>query len=228
MKPVDSVLIQTKNLVKDYKISRDEYLRVLKGIDIEIADGEKVSIVGPSGAGKSTLLHLIGTLDKPTSGEIILDGQVISTMRDDELAKLRNQKIGFVFQFHHLLPEFTALENVAIAGLIAGKPTKEVYSISETLLAEVGLAERIHHKPAELSGGEAQRVAIARALINSPKLVLADEPTGNLDSQNSDEVIRLLFTLKKKYNQTLVIVTHNEKLASMTDRILRMMDGRIV
>jgi len=149
-------------------------------------------------------------------------------MRDDELAKLRNQKIGFVFQFHHLLPEFTALENVAIAGLIAGKPTKEVYSISETLLAEVGLAERIHHKPAELSGGEAQRVAIARALINSPKLVLADEPTGNLDSQNSDEVIRLLFTLKKKYNQTLVIVTHNEKLASMTDRILRMMDGRIV
>lgn len=221
-------IIQTKNLIKEYKISRDERLRVLKGIDMEIFDGESVSIVGPSGAGKSTLLHLMGTLDKPTSGEILFDSQDVSRLRDDELAKLRNRKIGFIFQFHHLLPEFTALENVAIAGMIAGKQNKEVYESAQKLLGEVGLAERVNHKPSELSGGEAQRVAIARALVNSPKLVLADEPTGNLDSQNSDEVIKLLFDLKKKYNQTIIIVTHNEKLASMTDRTLRMMDGKIV
>jgi lipoprotein-releasing system ATP-binding protein len=225
---MNNILIQSKNLIKEYKISRDERLRVLKGIDIEIFDGETVSIVGPSGAGKSTLLHLIGTLDKPTLGQIMFDNQDISKMRDDELAKLRNKKIGFIFQFHHLLPEFTALENVAIAGMISGKQHKEVYESAQKLLGEVGLAERASHKPAELSGGEAQRVAIARALVNSPKLVLADEPTGNLDSRNSDEVIKLLFGLKNKYNQTLIIVTHNEKLASMTDRTLRMMDGKIV
>ena len=221
-------LIKITNLVKEYQVSRDKRLRVLRGINVDIYDGEIVSVVGPSGAGKSTLLHLMGTLDRPTSGEIIFDSQDVSKLRDDSLAKLRNANIGFIFQFHHLLPEFSALENVAIAGMIAGKTYKEVYSASEKLLDEVGLNSRIEHRPAELSGGEAQRVAIARALINSPRLVLADEPTGNLDSQNSEEVIKLLFDLKKKYNQTCVIVTHNENLASMTDRTLRMVDGQIV
>ena len=224
----ENVLIKTVDLVKEYKISKDKILRVLNNVNIEVYNGEIVSIVGPSGAGKSTLLHLIGTLDKPTSGEIIFEGENISRLRSDNLAKFRNTKIGFIFQFHHLLPEFSALENVAIASMISGKKQNEVYDSAKKLLEEVGLGDRIKHKPAELSGGEAQRVAIARALINSPKVVLADEPTGNLDSKNSDEVINLLFELKKKYNRTCVIVTHNEKLASMTDRTLKMYDGKIV
>jgi lipoprotein-releasing system ATP-binding protein len=223
-----NALIKTHDLVKEYRISKEKTLRVLNNVNIEIRDGEIVSIVGPSGAGKSTLLHIIGTLDKPTSGEVIFEGEDISKLKSDNLAKFRNTKIGFIFQFHHLLPEFTALENVAITSMIAGKKQNEVYGAAKKLLEEVGLADRVNHKPAELSGGEAQRVAIARALVNSPRVILADEPTGNLDSKNSDEVIKLLFELKKKYNQTCVIVTHNENLASMTDRTLKMYDGKII
>lgn len=222
------VLIKTHDLVKEYRTSKEKTLRVLDKVNIEVYDGELISISGPSGAGKSTLLHLLGTLDKPTSGEIIFEGQNIAELKSDNLAKFRNTKIGFIFQFHHLLPEFTALENVAIASMIRGRRQNDVYESAKKLLQEVGLENRINHKPAELSGGEAQRVAIARALINSPKVVLADEPTGNLDSKNSDEVIKLLFELREKYNQTYVIVTHNERLASITGRTLKMSDGRIV
>lgn len=220
-------MIQTRALVKEYRISKDKTLRVLDGVSITVGDGEIVSIVGPSGAGKSTLLHLLGTLDKPTSGDIIFEGKNIAGLKADNLAKFRNQKIGFIFQFHHLLPEFTALENVALAAMISGKKQTETYETAKRLLDEVGLSGRLSHKPAELSGGEAQRVAIARALVNSPKVVLADEPTGNLDSKNSEEVIELLFNLKNKYNQTYLIVTHNETLASKTGRILKMTDGKI-
>lgn len=222
------IIIKTKGLTKEYQVSKTESLKVLKGIDTEIFEGEIVSIVGPSGAGKSTLLHLIGTLDKPTEGEIVFDGENVFTLSSNDLARFRNTRIGFIFQFHHLLPEFSAVENVCIAAMISGKSMKSVEGKAKELLTEVGLGERLEHKPSELSGGEAQRVAIARALINSPKVVLADEPTGNLDSKNSDEVMNLIFELRKKYNQTFVIVTHNEKFAEMTDRTMRMMDGRII
>lgn len=223
-----NLVIKVSNLVKGYRISKDKSLKVLKGIDLEIFESEIVSIVGASGAGKSTLLHLIGTLDKPTAGEVIFDGENVLKLSSDKLAKFRNTKIGFVFQFHHLLPEFSAIENVAIASMISGKSYKDVCDSAKTLLTDVGLGDRLNHKPSELSGGEAQRVAIARALINSPKVILADEPTGNLDSQNSNEIIHLIFELRNKYKQTFVIVTHNEKLASMTDRTLKMADGRII
>jgi lipoprotein-releasing system ATP-binding protein len=222
------IIVQTRGLTKEYEVSKDTYLKVLKGINLEIYEGEIVSIVGPSGAGKSTLLHLIGTLDKPTGGEVIFDGANVANMGTNELARFRNTKIGFVFQFHHLLPEFTALENVSIAAMISGGQNKEIEKKARELLNEVGLSERVGHNPSELSGGEAQRVAIARALINSPKIVLADEPTGNLDTHNSEEVMNLLFNLRKKYNQTFIIVTHNEKFAGMTDRTLKMVDGLIV
>lgn len=223
-----NVIIKTTGLTKEYQVSKTERLKVLKGIDTEIYEGEVISIVGPSGAGKSTLLHLIGTLDKPTSGEVIFDGENISRLSSNELAKFRNTRIGFIFQFHHLLPEFTAVENVCIAAMISGKSMKSVESRAKELLTEVGLGERLQHKPSELSGGEAQRVAIARALINSPKVVLADEPTGNLDTKTSDEVVNLIFELRKKYNQTFIIVTHNERFAQMTDRTMKMLDGRII
>lgn len=222
------VIIKTSGLCKEYRITKEKSLKVLKNISTEIFEGEVVTIVGPSGAGKSTLLHLIGTLDKPTSGEVIFDGEDISKLGSNDLARFRNSRIGFVFQFHHLLPEFTALENVCIAAMISGSTMKQVESKARELLTEVGLADRLHHKPSELSGGEAQRVAIARALINSPKVILADEPTGNLDTRNSDEVMNIIFELRKKYNRTFVIVTHNEKFAQMTDRILKMVDGEIV
>lgn len=222
------VLIEVKNLIKEYKISKDKYLRVLNGINIQIYAGEIVSIVGPSGAGKSTLLHMIGTLDKPTSGEILFENENVFSLNSDKITKFRNSSIGFIFQFHHLLPEFTAIENVAIASMIGGKAYKEVHEKASSLLSDVGLSDRLNHKPSELSGGEAQRVAIARALINSPKIILADEPTGNLDTQNSEDVMKLLFDLRKKYNQTYVIVTHNEKFASMTDRTVKMLDGKMI
>jgi lipoprotein-releasing system ATP-binding protein len=222
------VIIKTTGLTKEYQVSKTETLKVLKGIDTEIFEGEIISIVGPSGAGKSTLLHLIGTLDKPTGGEVIFDGENISRLSTNELAKFRNTRIGFIFQFHHLLPEFSAVENVCIAAMISGKSLKSVESKAKELLTEVGLGARLEHKPSELSGGEAQRVAIARALINSPKVVLADEPTGNLDSKTSDEIMHLIFDLRKKYNQTFVIVTHNEKFAEMTDRTMKMVDGKII
>jgi len=222
------IIIKTAGVTKEYQISKTETLKVLKGINVEIFEGEIVSIAGPSGAGKSTLLHLMGTLDKPTSGEIFFNGENVFKLSSNELARFRNTQIGFVFQFHHLLPEFTAIENVCIASMIGGKSIKEVEEKAKELLTEVGLGERLNHKPSELSGGEAQRVAIARALINSPKIVLADEPTGNLDSKNSEEVMGLIFDLRKKYNKTFVIVTHNEKFAQMTDRTLKMTDGIIV
>ena len=202
-------------------------MKVLKGINAEISEGEVVSIVGPSGAGKSTLLHLIGTLDKPTEGEVFIDGENVFKLSSKELAHFRNTKIGFIFQFHHLLPEFTILENVCIAAMISGKSIKSVETKAKELLEEVGLKERLDHKPSEISGGEAQRVAIARALINSPKVILADEPTGNLDTHNSEEIVKIIFELRKKYKQTFVIVTHNESFAAMTDRTLKMVDGNI-
>lgn len=221
------IIIKTTGLTKEYQVSKVETLKVLKGIDTEIYEGEVITIVGPSGAGKSTLLHIIGTLDKPTKGEVIFDGEDVFRMGSNELARFRNTRIGFVFQFHHLLPEFSAIENVCLAAMISGKSMKSVEQKAKDILTEVGLGERLHHKPSELSGGEAQRVAIARALINSPKVILADEPTGNLDTKNSDEVMHLIFDLRKKYNQTFVIVTHNEKFAEMTDRTLKMVDGLI-
>jgi len=222
------IIIKTTGLIKEYEVSKESTLRVLKGIDVEIYEGEIVSIIGPSGAGKSTLLHLIGTLDKPTGGQVIFDGENISKLSSNDLSAFRSSRIGFVFQFHHLLPEFTAMENVALAGMIAGRQVKSTEAKARELLNEVGLGERADHKPSELSGGEAQRVAIARALVNSPKVILADEPTGNLDTHNSEEVMHLIFRLREKYNQTYVIVTHNEKFAGMTDRTLKMVDGLIV
>ena len=222
------VIIKTTGLEKEYRISKTESLKVLKGIDTEIFEGEIVSIVGPSGAGKSTLLHIIGTLDKPTAGEVIFDGDEVFKMGSNELAVFRNTKIGFVFQFHHLLPEFTALENVCLAAMIAGSPMKKIEDKAKELLNEVGLSGRLNHKPSELSGGETQRVAIARALVNSPKVILADEPTGNLDTRNSDEVMNLIFDLRNKYKRTFVIVTHNERFAQKTDRTLKIIDGQIV
>jgi len=224
----NKIIVKTSELVKEYKISKDKSLRVLKGINLVIYEGEIVSIIGASGAGKSTLLHLLGTLDKPSSGEVQYEGENVFKLSSDKLAKFRNSKIGFIFQFHHLLPEFTAIENVSLASMISGKSFKEVYNSAKNILTDVGLGDRLEHKPSELSGGEAQRVAIARALINSPRIIFADEPTGNLDTKNSDEVMNLIFDLRKKYNQTFVIVTHNERFSAMTDRTLKMVDGQIV
>lgn len=203
-------------------------LQVLKGVDLEIKQGEIVSIVGASGAGKTTLLQLIGTLDKPDSGSITFLGTDIANLKKKELAKFRNKNIGFVFQFHHLLPEFSALENVCIPGYLSDTPKKEVENRAKELLEMLGLKERFHHKPAELSGGEQQRVSVARALINNPSLILADEPSGNLDSKNAEELHNLFFSLREKFNQTFVIVTHNELLSNMSDRKLVMKDGIII
>jgi lipoprotein-releasing system ATP-binding protein len=217
------IMLTAVNIYKQY-----DHLTVLKGVDISIRKGEIVSIVGSSGAGKSTLLHILGTLDKADKGEIILDGQHIETLNGRKLASFRNKHIGFVFQFHHLLPEFTALENVCIPGWIAGEKKKEVVIKATKLLKTLGLEERLENKPQQLSGGEQQRVAVARALINSPAIVMADEPTGNLDSANARELHQLFIDLRNKFNQTFLIVTHNEELAKMSDRILHMKDGRII
>lgn len=203
-------------------------LHVLNGVNISIEKGEIVSIAGSSGAGKSTLLHILGTLDTPDAGKIFLEGQEISALKGKKLAAYRNQHIGFVFQFHHLLPEFTALENICIPGWIAGANTKKLQGRATELLAILNLKDRADHKPSELSGGEQQRVAVARALINSPKIVMADEPTGNLDSHNARELHQLFINLKNQFEQTFLIVTHNEELASMSDRLLHMKDGEIV
>ena len=203
-------------------------LEVLKGVDIEVNKGEMVSIVGSSGAGKSTLLHILGTLDKPDSGSIWLHDQSMDDLKGEKLAAFRNQHIGFVFQFHHLLPEFSALENICIPGWIAGTPKKEVTKRAMELLSLLGLADRAEHKPNQLSGGEQQRVAVARALINQPDIIFADEPTGNLDSANAKELHQLFGTLRDRFNQTFLIVTHNEELAALSDRTLHMRDGMIV
>ncbi len=201
-------------------------LQVLKGIDLTIDKGEVVSIVGPSGAGKTTLLQIMGTLDKPDMGRILLNGTEINRLKERELAAFRNREIGFVFQFHQLLPEFTALENVTIPALIQGVSSGEARRRAVEMLEFMGLSERASHKPAELSGGEKQRVAVARALINHPSVVLADEPSGSLDTHNKEELHRLFFELRDKLGQTFVIVTHDEGLASQTDRTIHMLDGR--
>ena len=216
-------MIQTHNIKKSYG-----NLDVLKGVNLHIGKGEVVSIVGKSGAGKSTLLHIIGTLDSPSSGEISINGQLLNKMKSNALAKFRNEHIGFIFQFHHLLPEFTALENVCIPAFIKKTPEKEAKQRATELLDYLGLAERRDHKPSQLSGGEQQRVAVARALMNQPSVILADEPSGNLDTATSKELHELFFKLRADFNQTFVIVTHNTELANMSDRTLRMQDGLIV
>lgn len=203
-------------------------LHVLKGVDISIGKGEIVSIVGSSGAGKSTLLHILGTLDNPDKGQLILNNQRVDKLKGKNLAKFRNTHIGFIFQFHHLLPEFTALENVCIPGWIAGAKKKDTQEKAAELLRTLGLAERLQNKPHQLSGGEQQRVAVARALINNPDIVMADEPTGNLDSENGRELHRLFIELRDKFRQSFLIVTHNEELAQMSDRIVHMKDGKII
>lgn len=203
-------------------------LEVLKGVSLDVKPAEVVSIVGPSGAGKTTLLQILGTLSKMDSGSLIIDGEQVGALKDEELSDFRNRKIGFVFQFHNLLPEFTALENVMIPALIAGRDKREVEQEAKNLLVMMNLKERTTHKPAALSGGEQQRVAIARALINRPVLLLADEPSGNLDSKNRDEIHSLFFRLREELGQTTIIVTHDENLAKMADRTIGMKDGEII
>ncbi|CAG9900791.1 Lipoprotein-releasing system ATP-binding protein LolD [Bacteroides ovatus] len=202
-------------------------LQVLKGIDLEINKGEVVSIVGPSGAGKTTLLQIMGTLDEPDAGVVQIDGTVVSRMKEKELSAFRNKNIGFVFQFHQLLPEFTALENVMIPALIAGVSSKEAHERAMKILDFMGLVDRASHKPNELSGGEKQRVAVARALINDPAVILADEPSGSLDTHNKEDLHQLFFDLRDRLGQTFVIVTHDEGLAKITDRTVHMVDGMI-
>lgn len=216
-------MLKATNIHKHY-----DHLEVLKGVDIAISKGEIVSIVGSSGAGKSTLLHILGTLDKADRGQVILNNQDIGALHGNKLSAFRNRQIGFVFQFHHLLPEFTALENVCIPGWIAGFKKKEVLNKATQLLKTLGLENRLQNKPQQLSGGEQQRVAVARALINDPSIVMADEPTGNLDSANARELHQLFIDLRNQLDQTFLIVTHNEELAKMSDRILQMKDGKII
>ncbi len=216
-------MIQAKGIEKSFGT-----LKVLKGIDFNAAQGEVVSIMGASGAGKSTLLQIVGTLSTPGSGELLIDGIDVLKLGGRQLAEFRNRKIGFVFQFHHLLPEFTALENVMIPAFIAGRSKSDAEAAAKALLTDLGLAERFSHKPSELSGGEQQRVAIARALINNPSVLFADEPSGNLDSKTKEELHKLFFSLRDKYGQTIVIVTHDPDLAKMCDRSLFMRDGVFV
>ena len=219
-------LLQAIQIEKHYP-SGPETLKVLRGINLTIQSGEILVIMGPSGVGKSTLLHILGTLDKPTFGEVIIGGQRVTDLKDSEIALFRNKNVGFVFQFHYLLPEFSALENLLIPRMIMQKNWKEHTRRAEELLAEVGLSKRLHHRPSQLSGGELQRVAMARALINNPKLVLADEPTGNLDSMNSHALFELILQLNQKYQQTFVIVTHNEMFANQSHRVIHLQDGQI-
>ena len=216
-------MLTARNLTKNYS-----NLHVLKGVDVSVSKGEIVTIVGSSGAGKSTLLHILGTLDTPTSGEVWLNDVNLSALKGNALADYRNRHMGFIFQFHHLLPEFSAIENVCIPGFIAGTRKEEVKKRAAFLLDTLGLSDRLDHKPAELSGGEQQRVAVARALINQPDIIMADEPTGNLDSKNARELHQLFFELRDKFQQTFIIVTHNEELAPLSDRQLVMKDGKMI
>ncbi|MGB9595180.1 MAG: ABC transporter ATP-binding protein [Candidatus Poribacteria bacterium] len=221
----DNICLKTVDLCKSY-ISSKEELQVLKGIDLTVKIGEFITIVGPSGAGKTTLLNLLGTLDRPTNGTVFYKDQDIFKLNDRDLARFRNKEIGFIFQFHHLLPEFTAIENVMMPNLIAGMNKEQSFKLAKELLQIVGLEGREHHKPTELSGGEQQRVAVARALVNSPKVVLADEPTGNLDRKSGDAIHDMIFRLNQEMKQTFIIVTHNESLAQRSDRIIRLIDGK--
>jgi lipoprotein-releasing system ATP-binding protein len=216
-------MLSTKNINKSYG-----NLQILRNVNLSIQQSEIVSIVGSSGAGKTTLLHILGTLERPDSGSLIMNDIDVFNLSSKKIADFRNQSIGFVFQFHHLLPEFTALENVCIPSWIAGNSKKEAIVKASELLELLHLHDRIHHKPNELSGGEQQRVAIARALINNPSIVLADEPTGNLDSQNSAEIFNMINNLRIRFKQTFILVTHNEELATLSDRTLRMKDGNIL
>jgi lipoprotein-releasing system ATP-binding protein len=220
-------MIQITDLHKSFIMGSQE-LTVLKGIDLEIPRGQMVAIVGASGAGKSTMLHIMGMLDRPTKGTVYFDNQDLFQMSEAQQAEFRNRRIGFVFQFHHLLPEFTALENACMPALIQRRPLEEVEQEATTLLQEVGLGQRLHHKPGELSGGEQQRVAVARALLQKPDLVLADEPTGNLDTHTGESLFGLLRDLNRTRKTTFVIVTHNDKLSAQSDRIIHMQDGMIV
>ena len=216
-------MITVSNITKSFGS-----LQVLKGIDLHIEKGKVVSIVGPSGAGKTTLLQIMGTLDKADSGEVVIDGINVSQLKEKDMAKFRNQHLGFVFQFHQLLPEFTAIENVMIPALIAHKPMKEAKKRAAELLEYMGLTDRAGHKPSEMSGGEKQRVAVARALINNPSVVFADEPSGSLDSKNKEELHKLFFDLRDKFGQTFVIVTHDPELAKITDETIYLRDGKKV
>jgi len=216
-------MIYCEGIEKSY-----QKLKVLKGVNLEIKEGELVSIVGSSGAGKSTLLHIIGTLDRPDSGNLLLNGQSTSNWSEKELADFRNRNVGFIFQFHHLLAELTALENVCLPGFIAGGSEKAILDHGKELLDYLGLSERMSHKPGQMSGGEQQRVALARALLNHPKILLADEPTGNLDQENSSEVLKLLFKLRDELNMTMLIVTHDPNIASKTQKTYTMKDGLII
>ena len=222
---VDAIrlMIEVKEIEKSYGS-----LQVLKKVSLTIERSKVVTIVGPSGAGKSTLLHIVGTLDRPDRGEVVIDGVNLSQLNDDKLAEFRNRHIGFVYQFHHLLPEFTALENVAMPALIAGKNRKEAFGRANELLDFLKLGERVGHKPAQLSGGEQQRVSVARALMNNPELILADEPSGNLDTENARKLHDLFFVLRDTFKQTFIIVTHNEELAQLSDRKIVLQDGVVM
>ncbi|MCL4509660.1 MAG: ABC transporter ATP-binding protein [Bacteroidetes bacterium] len=220
-------IIEASGIYKSYFLGKSE-LRVLKGINFSIDEGEIIAIVGASGAGKSTLLHILGTLDRPTGGTVFYDSVDVFKLDDEKLAKFRSLQIGFVFQFHHLLPEFTAIENVAMPAMITGKKFSEIKGAATKLLGEVGLSERTEHRPSELSGGEQQRVAVARALINNPKVILADEPSGNLDSTNAETLHELLLALCRNHGTTFLIATHNDHLTSLAHRVMKIQDGVLV
>jgi lipoprotein-releasing system ATP-binding protein len=225
---MSSIILKTENLVKTFTTTKEIRLEILKSISLEIAEGKITLIVGASGAGKSTFLHLLGGLDKPDDGKIFYNSENILSYSEDKLAKFRNKNLGFVFQFHHLLPEFTAAENIAIPQMIMGKSLNNSINRAYELLNEVGLIERKDHKPAELSGGEQQRVAVARALANDPALILADEPTGNLDSENSKIITDLIIHLNSKYKKTFVVVTHNKEMLGIANQVYEMKDGKII
>ncbi len=223
----DTPALTLRDVRKGYATGRGGYLSVLKGVSLDLQHGEVVAIVGESGSGKSTLLHLMGTLDKPDAGQVLLNGENVFALPDAQLAAFRNSHIGFVFQFHHLLPEFSALENVAMPALIGGSSKRRACELAQALLGQLALTDRAHHRPAELSGGEQQRVAVARALVNSPDLILADEPTGNLDARTADALHQEIIRLSRSCNQTFVLVTHNPVLAAACDRVLQLDGGEL-